>query len=305
MLYQIFSHFNFLSRLGSNFLLLIFLSALPAQLLAQSTHSAPYDVIIRQDGTIVTGKILEVNLFTIKYQRLDMPDGPLVEIPRNIVYAITYRNQLTEYLMPVDSAVFYKPEGQAQKSGPKSWDERWYAHLDSGRMNFGIGFIRAFSMINNVESLSNRGGSIGYNLGYSFPVRRNIEVGILAGLASFRYLENRVSEYDQFQIRRDIKENIFSLAAIGIYRLGLGKIDPYVLGGLAFYSSRANSDGTIQFLDDLRTVSVQNSAAGTSFGFLVRGGVSFHVNSKSGAYFDVGNGITLLQLGGYFKLDLK
>lgn len=305
MLYQKFSFFDLLYRKGMKILLFIFLLTFTFGLSAQSTNNTSYDVIIRQDGTIVTGRIMEVNLYSIKYQRLDMPDGPVMVIPRNSVYAITYRNQLTEYLVPVDSAAFYKPADSEKPKQPKAWDDRWYAHLDSGRLNVGLGFVRSFSMISNVESLSNRGGSTGYFLGYSFPVRRNIEVGILAGLASFRYLENRASEYDQFQIRRDIKENIFSLAAIGIYRLGLGKIDPYVLGGLAFYSSRANSDGTIQFLDDPRTVSIQNSAAGTSFGFLIRGGVAFHINNKAGAYLDVGNGITLLQLGAYFKLDLK
>lgn len=194
--------------------------ALPVYLFAQTSNATHFDVIVRQDGTIVTGKILEVGLFSIKYQRLDMPDGPVMEIPRNVVYAITYRNQLTEYLMPVDSAVFYKPADQERESNPKTWDERWYANLDSGRLNIGIGLIRSFSMINNVESLSNKGGSIGYFVGYSFPVRRNIEVGFIAGLASFRYRENRVSEYDQFQIIRNIKENIFNITVTGIYRLG-------------------------------------------------------------------------------------
>lgn len=279
--------------------------ALPVYLFAQTSNATHFDVIVRQDGTIVTGKILEVGLFSIKYQRLDMPDGPVMEIPRNVVYAITYRNQLTEYLMPVDSAVFYKPADQERESNPKTWDERWYANLDSGRLNIGIGLIRSFSMINNVESLSNKGGSIGYFVGYSFPVRRNIEVGFIAGLASFRYRENRVSEYDQFQIIRNIKENIFNITVTGIYRLGLKPFDPYILGGLAFYRSRVQSDGTIQFLDDLRTVSVQNSAVGSSFGLLIRGGVTYQFNSKSGVYLDVGNGISLIQLGGAIKLDLR
>ena len=279
--------------------------ALPLCLPAQSLNSSPYDVIVRQDGIIITGKILEVNLFSIKYQRLDMPDGPVMEIPRNTVYAITYRNQITEYLLPVDSAAFYKPAENEASIKSKTWNERWYANLDSGRLQLGLGFIRSFSLIDNVESLSNRGGSAGYWLGYSFPVRRNIELGIVAGLASFRYLENRISEYDQFQIIRNIKENIFSIGVTGIYRMGLKRLDPYVMGGLVFYSSRANSDGTIQFLDDLRTVSVQNSAAGTSLGFLIRGGASLNFDSKFGAYFDIGNGITLIQLGGYIKLDLK
>lgn len=284
--------------------LILLLLATPWGLSAQ-TPGAFYDVIIMQNGKIITGKVLEVNLSTLKYQRLDMPDGPVMEIPRNLVYAITYRNQLTEYLLPADSTTFYQAPSQEEVVRARDWNDRWYADLDSGRLQAGFGFVRSFTMIKNVESLSSRGGSMAFFLGYSFPVRRNIEVGLLAGMASFKYRENRVSEYDEFQVIRDIKENIFSLAATGIYRFGLQRFDPYLLGGLIFYSSRANSDGKIQFFNDSPTITVQNSAAGSSFGILIRAGVSVQINSKTGAYLDLGNGITLLQAGGFIKLDLK
>lgn len=264
-----------------------------------------FDVLIKQDGSIVTGKVIEVNLKTIKYQRLDMVDGPVMEIPRNTVYAITYRNQQTEYLLPADSTAFYQSDAGAIAGQRKPGVDPWHANLDSGRVQIGVGAIRSFSMIRNVESLSNKKSSPAFVAGYSFPIRRNIDVGVILAFASFKYQENRVSQYDLLQISRNIKENILNVSFVGIYRMGLKTLDPYFLGGLAFYNSRADSEGVIQFLDEGRSITVENSAAGSSFGFLIRGGVSVNINSKSGAYFDVGNGITLLQFGGFVKLDLK
>ncbi|MCX7638093.1 MAG: hypothetical protein N2044_09650 [Cyclobacteriaceae bacterium] len=264
-----------------------------------------FDVLIKLDGSIVTGKVIEVNLKTIKYQRLDMVDGPVMEIPRNTVYAITYRNQQTEYLLPVDSTSFYQ-SNSGTKVGQRQPDTNpWHAHIDSGRIQIGVGIIRSFSLIRNVESLANKKSLPAFVFGYFFPVKRNVDIGLIAGFGSFKYEENRVSQYDLFQITRNIKENILNVSVTCVYRMGFKTFDPYLMGGLAFYNSRANSEGMIRFLDDGRTITVENSAAGSSFGFLVRGGVSVNINSKSGAYFDVGNGITLLQFGGFVKLDLK
>lgn len=278
-------------------------TALHGGLQAQSVNGSGYDVIVKQDGAIITGKVLEVNLTTIKYQRLDMPDGPLVEIPRNTVYAITYRNQLTEYLQPVDSTVFYRePQTDDQTLLPS---EYWYANLDSGRLQVGIGLIRSFSKISNVQSFKSENGMPSVFISYFYPLKQKISLGLMAGLASYNYSEDRISEYDQFQVTREIKENLFTAAALAMYRLGMGRLDPYAMAGLAFYSSRAKSDGTLRFLNDLRSVGIQNSASGASFGFVFRGGVYYSLGPIAGAYLDFGTGLSLLQFGGTIKLDLK
>jgi hypothetical protein len=275
----------------------------PKTTVAQVTYGAGYDVIIKNDGTIVTGKIVEVNLLTIKYQRLDMPEGPIMEIPRAVVYAITYRNQLTEYLQPVDSTVFYRPDEEMQAGALKGTS--WYSQIDSGRLQVGLGLIRMYSKIKDVGSLKSEASSPALFIAYYFPFKRKLSLGVIAGISSFNYSENRISEYDQFQVTRNIKENIFTLTAAGMYRLGLGRLDPYFIGGISFYSSRANSEGTLRFLNDQRTVGIKNSASGTSLGVLVRGGVHYRFNPSTGAYFEVGNGLTLLQVGGTIKLDFK
>ncbi|MCX7638727.1 MAG: hypothetical protein N2044_12860 [Cyclobacteriaceae bacterium] len=271
---------------------------------AQSSSNQTNDVIIRSDGVIIQGKVIEINLQAVKYLRTDIPDGPVVEIPRNKVYAISYRNQITEYLQSVDSTVFSSRDSRKDKKGSVPWSDRWYAGLDSGRLQVGLGFIRSYSLIRNVESLTNQKSSPAFYLSYTFPVRRNISVGLLSGYASFNYSENQINEYDQVRITRNIRENLFTVAAVGVYRLGQRFIDPYMMAGLAFYSSRANSNGIVEFLETSQFLTIENSASGSSFGFVIRGGVSLTVNNI-GIYADFGNGLTLLQCGALFKLDFK
>src|SRR5919206_611965 len=67
------------------------------------TYNAGFDVIIKKNGDIVYGLVKEVGLELIKYQRTDIPDGPIYTMPRSEVYAISYRNQVKDILSPVFS----------------------------------------------------------------------------------------------------------------------------------------------------------------------------------------------------------
>jgi hypothetical protein len=76
------------------YLFLILILPLIAQ--ETGTASAQFDVIIKNNGDIIYGKVTEVTL--VKYKRTDIPDGPLYQLLRSEVYAISYRNQLKEIL---------------------------------------------------------------------------------------------------------------------------------------------------------------------------------------------------------------
>jgi hypothetical protein len=56
------------------------------------------DYIYLKDSTIQKGKILEVNVDKIKYQKIEIPNGPLYEINKANVSKIQYSNGYIDYL---------------------------------------------------------------------------------------------------------------------------------------------------------------------------------------------------------------
>ncbi len=69
---------------------------------AQEKDSIPAtDVIIRVDGSIIYGKVLEVSQDEVKYRKNDVTDGPEVTLPRNQVYVISYSNNTKQVITPV------------------------------------------------------------------------------------------------------------------------------------------------------------------------------------------------------------
>lgn len=54
------------------------------------------DIIIKRNGDEISSKVLEVTVETIKYQRLDNPEGPIISILKNEVFMIKYANGTKE-----------------------------------------------------------------------------------------------------------------------------------------------------------------------------------------------------------------
>lgn len=272
---------------------------------AQQTNVPPaeFDVIVKTNGEIITARVMEVGLKTIRYKRTDIPDGPVYEIQRSEIYAISYRNQLKEYFTPVDSASFVRETPVTTISEADSATrEQWHAHVKQGEVRLGIGFIRNYSKIKNADNLTNESSAPTFYLTYLFPYRENIHIGVMGGLSKFKYSEAYFSEYDQLQVNRDLTESVFTLAVVGRYSRDFNIITPYVMGGLAFYSSTIKSSGSLTYIDDDRTVLVQNSARNTGLGIVFRLGLNVNITEKVGAYADFGNGLTLGQVGAVLKL---
>ncbi len=274
---------------------------------AQQTNVPPaeFDVIIKTNGDIITARVIEVGLKTIRYKRTDIPDGPVYEIHRNEIYAISYRNQLKEYFTPVDSVSFVKTTPapvQVDTTYNSELPQPWHAQIAQGEIKLGVGFIRNYSKIKNVDDLTSESGAPAFHLTYLFPYRKNIHIGLMAGLGKFKYSEAYFSEYDQLQVNRSLTENIFTLAVIGRYARQFNIITPYVTGGLAFYSSTIKSEGSFHYIDDDRTVLVKNDARNNGLGLLFRVGLNVNITEKIGGYTDFGNSLTIGQVGVVVKL---
>jgi len=76
---------------------LLFVSQLNAQV---RDSSAVSDVIIQVDGTVFYGKVIEVNETQIKYRNTLVQDGPIVVLPRELIYMISYSNNTTQLITP-------------------------------------------------------------------------------------------------------------------------------------------------------------------------------------------------------------
>lgn len=280
--------------------------------LAQRTDVPPaeFDVIIKTNGEIVYGRVVEVNLSNIRYKRTDIPDGPVYEILRKDVFVISYRNQLKEVITAVDSTVFAPRPAtplstEEVEIEPQQDEYAWQAHVGSGEVRLGIGLIRNFSRIKEVDSYKSESGTPGFHLTYVFPYRNNLMLGVAVGWARFNYSDRAFSEYDQILTDRKIKETLTSVAVVGKYNFDVNTITPYVMGGLAFNSSNVNSDGNVTFVEDGRSIRVQSGARSGGLGILFRAGFDVAINEKYAGYADIGNGLTLLQVGGVIKLGSR
>ena len=269
----------------------------------------PFDVIILTNGEIIHGKVVEVGIELIRYQRTDIPDGPVYEIFRSEVFAISYRNQVTEYFAPHDEKdAYYQGIGEPEELRdtpehiPEEEDD-WYAGLQHGELRIGLGAIRNHTMIREVEDFRSESGFPGFYATYVFPALvPGLNVGVSVGLASYNYSDRRVSEYDRLITDRDIRESLFSIAAVGKYSLGIDFLSPYLLGGLGYANSNVRSDGIVTFTDTDRAVSVQGGARSGEPLLIMRAGTDVRITDEVSAFLDIGTGFALIQFGGVFKI---
>src|SRR6218665_3176204 len=56
------------------------------------------DMIVKKDGSILKGKIMEVSEESVKYKKADNPDGPMYTISKENILSINYANGEVEKL---------------------------------------------------------------------------------------------------------------------------------------------------------------------------------------------------------------
>lgn len=273
--------------------------------------AAAFDVIVLNNGDIIHGKVVEVGMLLIRYKRTDIPDGPIYELYKSEVYAISYRNQLTEYLEPQGSSVFESqvpPPPIDSIALPDSAyfsdfaADNWYSSIQSGEVRLGFGLIRNYSRVKEVDDYQNEVSFPSVHISYMFPVNQSIDLGLAMGFAGFKYADKSFSEYDQLMTDRTIKESLFSIAVIGKYGFDMELIRPYVLTGVSFTNSSVRTEGTITFTDDGRTIILQGGGRSGHFGVPLRGGVDIRISHSYSAFIEVGTGFSLMQLGGVIKI---
>lgn len=294
--------------------IIVALFALNTQDIYSQTTDVPaaaFDVIVMNNGDIIHGKVMEVGMILIRYKRTDIPDGPIYELNKSEVFAISYRNQLTEYLTPQESVGFGNQEFDTTTDSIDLPDtdtlyhtprDNWYPSGQTGEVRIGFGLIRNYSRVKEVDDYQNEFSFPSVHISYMLPVKQNIDVGIAMSVGGFKYSDKSFSEYDLLQTDRTIKESLVSIAVVGKYEFDMDAIRPYLLAGLAFTNSSVGTEGTVTFTDDDRSVLVQGGARSSHFGVPVRAGIDVRINDAFDAFLEVGTGLSLLQLGGIIKI---
>ena len=267
-----------------------------------SNYNSGFDVIVLNNGNIIHGKVVEVGLYLVRYKRTDIPDGPIYEILRDEIYAISYRNQLNEYFIPGDHKIFgepspFVPHIEETPYPPEVEPPVWYSGIRYGKIRIGLGGFRNYSLISDTRSYRVEPGFPGLHLGYLFPFMQVLDIGIVLGLANFNYSERVFSEYDQLSTDRTIRESLLTFSAAGKYSLDIDLIRPYVMAGMTYINSNVRSEGTISFLGHEQTVNVRGGSRVSGAGILFRLGAEFTISDNISGYADAGTGLSLVQAG--------
>ncbi len=280
-------------------------------------HNAGFDVIIKRNGDILYGLVKEVGQTLIAYQRTDIPDGPIYTIPRNEVYAISYRNQVVDYIEPgvaVPPLIYHN-------GGYPHIDYKKNILLNNSSAHIGIGFIRSFSKIQDANNYSSSGGAPVVSLGYdvSLSTRRrnnlnpydtvnyktdnktkNIKIGLMIGFGSHKLSRDDISLYDSTTNNVSLKESIFGLYAYGKYSLlnSTSRIQPYITLGLGIATSHITTVNRISFINDAsKELLVKSGARGVSLNLMARVGAEYYFSNQLQAFIDAGSGLSILNLG--------
>ncbi|MEP6844990.1 MAG: hypothetical protein ABI861_03275 [Panacibacter sp.] len=273
--------------------------------------NAGFDVIILKNGDIVYGLVKEVGLELIKYQRTDIPDGPIYTIPRKDVYAISYRNQVKDILNPktwllpvitdtipsetlMRDTIVQLPVVQKKEL------------LSNGSFLAGIGFMRGFTKVENANDYSSSTSFPTLSFAYEIVRKNNIRVGLQLAVGSRKFTRQEFSAYDSAINDIKLKENIITLHLYGKYNLGnsTGFFQPYLVGGLGIQSSYVKSEYTLRFVNNAnQSIYVSSGGRSVGLGVLLRAGGEYRISDEWRAFADAGIGPAILQIGIAFNVD--
>lgn len=263
-------------------------------------YNAGFDVIIKKNGEIVYGLIQEVGLQVIKYQRTDIPNGPVYTMPRFEVYAISYRNQVKEILAPTNEDYEVLQPGYDRYKGKRT------QFLQNGAVRLGLGFIRGYTRVSNAKDYSSSATFPVVSIAYDGAFRNQVRLGAQLAFGSHKFSGQQYSSYDSTQSNIAIKENIFTLHLYARYNFSksTSALQPYLVGGLGITTSNIRTDYDISFINNPgKVVQVKSGSRAVGAGVLLRAGAGYYFTSQLSAFADIGFGPSLLNVGIAASID--
>jgi hypothetical protein len=282
--------------------------------------NAGFDVIIKKNGVILYGIVKEVGQQLIRYQRTDIPDGPIYTVPREEIFAISYRNQVKDILNPLKDTSVTVPQTIIHDRTPAVHDTVFVHdttaattkqfhkpdslsksnHFRQGDLRIGIGFLRSYTRVNQASQYASTFNFPIISIAYDVSFREHVRLGIQASFGPHKFTGQSYSSYDSLQTNTVMKEYIFMLDGYGIYYFPYRteRIKPYVLGGLGIHSSHVNTEYDLDFVNEANhTLAVMSGNNAISIGILARIGAEYNLNNNLSAFGDVGIGASILSFG--------
>jgi len=148
---------------------------------AQESGTPGTDVIIRVDGSIIYGKVLEVTPEQVIYRKNDIPDGPEVTLPREQVFTISYSNNTKQIITPVfgkrklNEPAFDENSLDAKASNDTTQNLKY--NLAHGDIRVGMGFSRAYSSFKGVDDFSKEASAPSLLAAYQIRYNRFLKIG--------------------------------------------------------------------------------------------------------------------------------
>lgn len=265
-------------------------------------YNAGFDVIIKKNGDIIYGLVQEVGLELIKYQRTDIPNGPVYTIPRSEVHAISYRNQVKEFLD--------EDNGQPLQPGyepyPYNYNQNRPPLFRNGSVRFGLGFIRGYTKVPNAGRYSTSATFPVVSFAYDAQYRSQMRVGLQVAFGSHKFSGNEYSDYDSTQTGINIKENTFAIDVYAKYQMlsSTSALQPYLLLGLGLNTSNIHNNYNINFVNNPdKVVQVTSGSRAVGLGVLARIGSEYYFNRQLAVFADVGFGPSVLNVGVTARID--
>lgn len=264
------------------------------------------DVIIRVDGTIIYGKVTEINPTEIKYRLPGVPEGIMVILPRNQVYAISFSDHTNQVITPgfgstgtaVKTVTTVTSAGTKEK--PDTARHNLSYNMAHGALRLALGFSSEYSTFKGMEGYKSTAVTPSFYGAYQFDFNNWLKTGISIGYANLSYKMDESSDYDGLAITQDIKESITTFGLYGRYDILKGFIKPYLLGGLNINYTIANINGDIFFMNEGKHILSTSELNGFKTSLVARAGLDVMITRRFGVYSDIGTGSTLLQVGVIF-----
>jgi hypothetical protein len=266
----------------------------------KSSAAGTTDVIIRTDGLILYGKVLEIDANIVKYRKGETVDGAVISIPRSLVYAVSYADKTTQIITPVLGSK--KTENtafdQSQVTESKQNDSMAIKpDFGRGMMKLGTGIENSYANVGGVNSYDKISAYPTIFLSYAVKVNKLFDAGVSLTFARGDYQKKTFSDYDQLDVTQEYNQKIFTLGLFGKYNLTRSNFNPYVLAGVDFNYTNIMQNSDFFFTDQDKHVKTELQINGVITKVIARVGIDINITKRFGFFADAGLGVSLVTAG--------
>ena len=293
-----------------SFILVLMLMVFSQAVIAQEKGDtlSVTDAIIRVDGAIVYGKVTEINPTEVKCRLFGVPEGVVIILPRDQVYAISFSNHTTQVITPRFGTTETKQKPAetgsnavfTEKADTSTHDLSY--NMAHGSLKIGLGFAKEYTSFNGLDVYNNSPNTPSFYMAYQFNFSKRIITGVNFAYASINYTLDESSDYDGVAITKNIEESIVTGGVFGRYDILEGFVKPYILVGLNINYSNALINGDLYLMNEGKHILTTSEMHGFKPNFVGRVGLDLMITRRLGLYSDIGVGPTLVQVGVIFRL---